>query len=529
MESSLALALAEKLRRIYEKDDTFLTYPLGVGFSNRALGFMKGPSESGLGAIDQLREKVAFARNVNIVPDDSPVFPADASELLWTRVQSVLKDAEFAESGLTAEEEKDLETAIDFLTDSVTVDGGIEVSVNSPILNRYYVYKTAFDAAEAQYLGEKISVETSTGAEGEALKATWDTIRERQLLDALQRARDDLNNLGLAVQVRAALQTRNDLELKKYLHLYRAAYENDISLAQLPDADAGGIPVYATFFSPHNIFEPQATWNEITLTRSELEALARSAAPTLKNLFGAGQSIPIETVTLEYTNVAVVRPWFRPEFFASRTWRFSNPTVVSNGGRPRQGMVPGYITSILAARNITVTRAAGASKEPMCIPIIAKQPITAQLKGENLKAVAIENKAIRAALEGTRPPQKQPQKTIATVSPATVAKISPMLLDPKVTRALVMATQTPAPAPTKASRSFTQTPMVLNQINATQLQAIVTAKQVGTVVAVPPAPPPPPKPVKPQQEQYGFDGIIVLAYVCKRVPRSPDPDPSLPW
>lgn len=30
-------------------------------------------------------------------------------------------------------------------------------------------------------------------------------------------------------------------------------------------------------------------------------------------------------------------------------------------------------------------------------------------------------------------------------------------------------------------------------------------------------------------EKYDFDGVFVLAYACKRLPKSPDPDPTLKW
>lgn len=30
-------------------------------------------------------------------------------------------------------------------------------------------------------------------------------------------------------------------------------------------------------------------------------------------------------------------------------------------------------------------------------------------------------------------------------------------------------------------------------------------------------------------ETFSLDGVVVLAYVCKRVPKSPNPDPNLSW
>jgi hypothetical protein len=30
-------------------------------------------------------------------------------------------------------------------------------------------------------------------------------------------------------------------------------------------------------------------------------------------------------------------------------------------------------------------------------------------------------------------------------------------------------------------------------------------------------------------QTYSFDGVAILAYVCRRLPKSPNPDPTLQW
>ena len=44
-------------------------------------------------------------------------------------------------------------------------------------------------------------------------------------------------------------------------------------------------------------------------------------------------------------------------------------------------------------------------------------------------------------------------------------------------------------------------------------------------VPVEPAPPPPPPPAP----QANPEEIAILAFICRRVPRCPDPDPTLAW
>jgi hypothetical protein len=48
------------------------------------------------------------------------------------------------------------------------------------------------------------------------------------------------------------------------------------------------------------------------------------------------------------------------------------------------------------------------------------------------------------------------------------------------------------------------------------------------ILTAPPPPPPPPAPNIITQ-QGTRDDISVLAFICKRLPKSPNPDPSLTW
>ena len=70
-------------------------------------------------------------------------------------------------------------------------------------------------------------------------------------------------------------------------------------------------------------------------------------------------------------------------------------------------------------------------------------------------------------------------------------------------------------------------------MNRLASRELTEARYVGTTIrspAPPKAPPPPePAPADVVEERYSFDGVTVLAWVCKRVPRCPDPDPALSW
>lgn len=537
MELRIALALAEKLRRIFEKDDTYLTFPLGVAFPNRSLGFMLPLKESGLSALEQFNEKVAFSRLLNIVPDDSATFTADAGLPLWDRTLMVLRDAVFAKSGLSADEEQQLAEAIDFLADEQQLQDGATISVNSAALNRYYELKAKHDAATLAYLDEKITVETATGHERERLTLLWPS-RQRLLQDAIDVAQDNWNNQGQAAKIKAAMQTRSALEVKKYQNLYRDAYESEIALAEVPDLNGLGASTYATFFSPSNIFSPQAEWNQLTLARTELDTLVKEAAPSLTALFGDEQGTPIESVTLEYANVVVIRPWFRPEFFRSRAWKFSDTSLVSDGATPRKGLIPGYITSMLVTRNIIVRRPAGEPVTPVSIPILTSIPITTSLKGNELKVInhirldqAVAKRFVRPQLEQAAlepAPEVAAPNTPVTLPTLDVATQEMAHVQPA---RMLIRRESNVPATSPAGKwTFTKLDVSKLKVTVDAIRNIQQLKYQGTAIRTPhyvplrrfetPAPAP---------ERYAFDGIIVLAYVCRRVPLSPNPDLSLAW
>ena len=315
MESRISLALATKLRKIFETEDKYLTFPLGTSFTYQYLNFMKDPSISGLTLQEHLNNKGDFARLLNIVPSDATSFSPDASKLLWDELINILRMSTFAKSNLTVAENNLLNKAVDFLTDITKLDDGTEIPVNSVIVNQYYEYKTVFDQAEATYLNEKMTVELSTGTEGEKLKQQWNAYREKQLLDIKNKAEDDWKNLGLREQVKYYQQVRSNLEPRKFLGLYKSAYLNEIEISETPDLNGMGIGVYTTFFSPFDAFEPNLPWMEITLSKEEINQLVQVAPNDLKSIFNAGEgSNDIESIKLEYKEVVIIRPWYKPEF-----------------------------------------------------------------------------------------------------------------------------------------------------------------------------------------------------------------------
>ena len=357
MESKIALALAVKLKTLFErpdKPDKFLSFPLGLGFTYEALDFMR--DEGSLPAekirVQQTRRN-QFARQVNLIPADSAKFDADGSTFLWHEYKKVLDQATVAESDLTEAEKIKLKEAEDYLTDVVKLEDGQEIVVYSQAYKQYLHYQTLAYNAEKTYLDEQTSALNSTDPQ---VKQQWTNSREKELTARYQQALNDWLILGYKDKIEAATETKRRYSQRNPT-LYFDSYRKDFNVCLAPADTDNPLPTYTTFFMPSDIFDPKIQWNKVHLHKDEIKVLAQSASPELKNIFLATEGTGnIEAASLEYTEIYLAKDWFKPEVFGSRYWKMPpHSEVVSDGQTPRRGKVPAYISSLVVARNVEVT------------------------------------------------------------------------------------------------------------------------------------------------------------------------------
>lgn len=500
---------------------------------------MKDPSVSGLTLQEQLNDKGDFARLLNIIPEDSAAFSADASRLLWDELKAVLKNSIFAVSGLSEAENRSFDQAIDFLTDIKVEEDGTEIPVNSIAVTKYYEYKTIYENAINTYLNEKITVENSAGPESDILKQQWAAYREKELIEIKNRAEADWKNLGFKVEVENNQAIKNTLELKKYLDMYRQAYLDEIDISEIPDLNGLGIGFCTTFFSPVDAFDTNLPWTTLTLTKEEIASLIQNASVELKSLFNAAQgSDDIESCSLEYNNVIVIRPWYKPEFFVSRYWKLSEEVVISDGNLPRKGKIPAYITSMIVVRNIKITRKKKTGSEPLVLPIFSVTPI--QTLKMSRTSVTIKSRL---------PSDVMPARTEVEIRPKTASRV---LVAEAAPRSFRTMTATTAIRDKPASSSSFKSSLLMSSLKQPLAQPVdsqatlniklkekksyVSEKYIGMTIKTPFSPSLPTSVELSGAsandlitETYNMDGVAVLAFVCKRVPKSPNPDNTLAW
>ena len=73
--------------------------------------------------------------------------------------------------------------------------------------------------------------------------------------------------------------------------------------------------------------------------------------------------------------MVVMRPWYRPEFFASKYWKLPDDMVVSDGNVPCRGRIPSYITSMIVVRDVKVVQKKTDTPKPVVLPLLSKIPI----------------------------------------------------------------------------------------------------------------------------------------------------------
>ncbi|MFZ2500359.1 MAG: hypothetical protein WAW90_00010 [Minisyncoccia bacterium] len=433
--AKISLALAVKLKALFEqpdKKDKFLSFPRGVAFTYDYLKFMFPPGESGLSAVAQQNAKCEFARMMNASFEDSPQFLPDTSAFLWDSYETILRNSAFPQSTLTEQEETQLLEATQFLSVTQSGEDG-PITVPSPAYKAYVQYKTLFDQADKAYLDEKLSVETATGPEGNERKKQWREYREKQLLDFVNQATTEWITFGHKTAVENYIVVKATLEQKKYANLVSSAYINDLEQSDVPDLNANGLPTKLTFYSPHDIANKSIPWTSIHLSKDEINVFAERAPAELKTLLDGGVgNDDIEAVSLEYNTVFVARPWFRPEYFASRYWKLPDnfpDAVVSDGLVPCRGRVPVYISSMIVGRNITITRKAtmhALSPVPLVLPI--------------LSTVSINSATPVSAHVSTG------KQNSLTFKPHHTATLKGRAINPKLSGARVTAEPTPAMA-----------------------------------------------------------------------------------
>jgi hypothetical protein len=240
----------------------------------------------------------------------------------------------------------------------------------------------------------------------------------------------------------------------------------------------GRVAAYQTAFAPQNALA-DACFRPFVLSRAEILAhrsRSEEALPLHRE---------VSELRFEFSAVTLLRPWFSPEVFESRFWKLQDGSEPLSDGRcPTRGLCPAYATGVVFARNLTLS---GDRPIELAFDVATLTRARAFEKEETLRPPPAESDDLGAPPSSFRV-NSEPRRTAAAAG---------------------LALGPPRPPPTFASPAASRPSGAVHALERHSFERSRSAHD---------------------SKSFGTDDTIhVLAFVCKRLPRCPDPDPGLEW
>ena len=293
-------------------------------------------------------------------------------------------------------------------------------------------------------------------------------------------------------------------------------YQSDIASLLALSVINDPMAFYPATFSPMNFYEGAANWTTLTFnSEDEIDSFCQQAPDELKALISAIDDTAarkILSLSVEVTRVDVNRSWFDEEIFKKRFWKFNDGTVLSEGGTTSKGDFPAYIKGFIACRNLTInyidneTGSQSVETPTRFIPELIKKIKLEILPVINIPGSGVVDPARDGALlnNEARTPFSRPG-----IRP-DLAVGSDFIRTP-VTRAF-------SGAAIQNQRSFFQRPQFFQSNSTPENNRILN---VNYIVERPQSN------IPVTEISTTSEAIEIIAVVCKKIPKCPDPDGSL--
>lgn len=499
MDATAQLALMTKAKIVFERPGTFLSFPalVPMPFSPAELDFGKALSDPKVSAA-----LVEFSRAVNQCPS-GVIFQGDSDQYLWEHYDHWLNAMSLAQDELSP----DQDAAYTHAKALLAAQDATGLVIDSPALSNYKQWRDKYMAAVQAY---KSAQTTASMAQDAAAKTQWQNTDEPRLRAVVAAAMADWETKGTKTAIDAAQAKVAACEARmpsKVQLEWRSAYNPDLDHFTDPTTNATCGP---SGFAPANICDHP--WTTFTLTADEIRGLTAQASKELQNIFGDTGASGISSISFEFCSAAVVRTWFNSAVFDARFWKFSDGEPdLSDGAAPAEGAWSAYVNAVVFARHIRVTTVSAPHAPPAPIstfPAVALRPEVMHMLAAKQPAPAVHPPVMMMMAR----PMAAPAATGVLAAGSQRANL---------------ANSAPLPPP----RPVTVNPAL--RLNAAVYRIPPAAN--GPVLAQPapapapaptPMPTPAPAPTPPHPED---DQVSILAFICRSLPKVPNPDPALHW
>jgi hypothetical protein len=565
--SNVVAALMTKLELLFGKADdrsglagnnSFVSFQLpAIPLSVRELSFRLPASESGLTPQEEKNFASDFARLVNLIPTVSSIWASDG-RTLWDEYETILTQAMVADDDPTTNEGTELQQARTLLESSKYA--------------AYQEYMKAYMSALEKYNELKLKADNSSDPK---LQEDW-KLQEPGYKAMLKNAYLEWVAKGFKLEIEEAFADIDRIGGRNPQLLW-ATWKDDFNKSLRSDME--GQDFYETHFFPENFVKSnsQGQWTKLTLDASEIIALSAKAPEGIRNLASSSGSaadtqaldIEISRLSVELIRVPIIRSWLQPSIFRSNFWKWSGGReLLSDGQNPPRGSLPAYITSMILARNLEVELKPGSEKNAQIVSklqqgklvLLGPLPLKPLPKNVDPKSIVKLN-ASTISMKRVEPAvaelviASQAETKLSSASLDMLAKQRNIqTINPNVAGNLraasfgtLSASKTSA---VNAASVYQMNPALLDRVVASQLSEQAKVSSVSSAAKplnpqvldspifvnptkIPPNKPNFPKliekPSSPTPETAPSDSVQIIAFICQKLPKSPNPDPALTW
>lgn len=517
MDAAAQLALMAKAEHVFGSDDTDLSFPVTpLAFAPAALDLL------GDGTMQHLIE---FSLLANRIPD-GPAWSGDSPTLLWDVYTQVLREAQFAQSTRTTQEEADYQAACAVLYRQD--EEGRRVPSDAALA--YRSYRDRYLLLQQDYLAQQATATAGDAAQRQAWRDVQQPALQRGLADALA----DWVALGERAAIEQAQAQVGALGAKspwQTLSEWKGRCNADMdTLTRASDQ----LRVYPTSYSPGNALD-EGAWRRFELSGAEIDAALAEAPADLRARLGASGDAGIVSLHFEFSSAALVRPWFSADAFSARFWRFADPTqLLSDGQSPAQGPCTAYPVAVVFARNIQVQRKASAPApatpgtglgfDPMLLRQLRLSP-SRTIRPRLLPRAPADPIGIGRPSPGRIGGRRETPGADAPTAPNAPEAIATRRMPLRGIAATALRPRIAIGRPVPVASQ-----PVAAQATVRRLRLDLYARDLSVAEAAPTVPRMiVPAAVPAQDAAPREDSIYILAFICRPLPRCPDPDPALAW
>ena len=246
MDAFTQLALMAKARRVFESNDTFLSFPAlsPIAYEPGELTFA-APGEMTPQSLALMSE---FARITNAIPRGA-IAPQEDGEYLWDVYRDVLETAQLAGGDLSPADASRYEAATNLLY-TRSADGRVS---DSEAYTAYKQHRDAHITALEDYRNRQLSAESS---QDPADLTRWRNDEEPRLRDDVQRREEHWRTDGRKADIEEALQVEQACAVRAPSLVWdewKTSFNADLDT----QTDTSLINFAATAFSPYDLSRQQ--------------------------------------------------------------------------------------------------------------------------------------------------------------------------------------------------------------------------------------------------------------------------------